>query len=76
MAVRKKQVSKKRSGGSPTHYLKMKTTDHDETGWTTVGVAWEKRSGMLSVRLNRGVVLDWHDFAPPAEFTLIMVPAD
>jgi len=76
----KRRASKKQAAdGStygPTHYLKMKTTEHDESGWTTVGAAWQKSSGLISIRLNRGVVLDWHDFAPPAEFTLILVPAD
>lgn len=78
-ARRRKQARHNHSDGNgPTHYLKMKTTARDGAGWSRVGAAWVKPGGeTFSIKLNRGVVLDWHDFAvEDAEFVLILVPAD
>lgn len=78
---RKKAPQQRRDEGDesrgPTHYLKMKSAARDGSGWSRVGAVWENRSGNLTIKLGRGVVLDWHDFDGPApEFTLIIVPAD
>lgn len=74
--ARKKKTSSAGDNG-PTHILKMKPIDRDESGWSQVGVAWEKSNGCFTVRLNRGTVLDWHDFTGGgADFALILVPAD
>ena len=68
---------KKGDGNEPTHYLKMKPTDPDSSGWSRVGAAWvSKATGSISIKLNRGVVLDWHDFPDNADHTLILVPVD
>lgn len=80
MARRKRTSDRPEERGSerkPTHYLKMKPSDYNSSGWSTVGAAWEKESGNVSIRLNRGVILDWHDLSvDDPEFTLVLVPAD
>lgn len=74
---RESKSDKKGDGSGPTHYLKMKPTDRDRAGWTRVGAAWlSKETGSISIKLNRGVVLDWHDFSDNADHALILVPAD
>ena len=77
MARRRRGVTK--NNNSPTHILKIGTITEAKTGgWTRVGVAW-LRDGMMSIRLNKGVVLDWHDFySSPADtdFTLMLFPND
>jgi hypothetical protein len=76
--TKKRGASGEDAGGDPpTYYLKMKTVARDASGWSRVGAAWVSRGGNLSIKLNRGIILDWHDFGgDPPEFSLILVPAD
>ena len=59
----------------PTHILKIGTSPGV---WTRVGVAWksETTDGVpyFSLRLNPGVILDWHDFS--GECALHLYPND
>lgn len=75
MTRRSKKVA--RNGDSRyTHVLKMKSRNAEVKGWTTVGVAWENADGHFTVRLNKGVVLEWRDFIAGSEFILCMFEAD
>ena len=76
MIKRRKSKDGEKGNNEPTHYLKMKPTDRDREGWSRIGVAWQKPTGSISIKLNRGVVLDWHDFSDNADHVLILVPVD
>lgn len=48
----------------PTHILKIGATNigDGKSAWSRVGVGWVNDDGHISLRLNAGTVLDWHDF--------------
>lgn len=48
----------------PTHKLCMKPGGANKEKWSEVGAGWEKENETgrwFSIRLNRGVVLNWRD---------------
>lgn len=61
-------------GSDPTHYLKI--WNPEEGASTRVGAAWEKSDGHISIRLDRGTVLDWHDYVDGGPYKLTLWPAD
>lgn len=65
MAKHKSQKS------TPDYIIKMRSKDGDQKGWSRVGVAWQGDHG-LHLKLNRGTVLDWHDFADDGNYTLML----
>lgn len=71
--VTKRKPRKRRGNNTPDYVLKMRSKDSDTKGWARVGVAWEGDNG-VSIRLNRGMVLDWHDYADEGAYTLMMFP--
>lgn len=44
-------------GKKPTHTLRF---GNKQSG-SNVGVAWQWPDGSVTIQLNKGVVLDWHD---------------
>lgn len=50
------------SARKPTHRLSMKIKQEDRKGeYAEVGSGWATPEGVISVKLNVGVVLDWRD---------------
>lgn len=49
-------------GRKPDFVLKMKSRVPDSKDSQYVGVGWQNEKGGISLKLNPGTVLDWHDF--------------
>lgn len=62
----------KRSGSSfrPDYKIRV-TPKSDKKNYSVVGAAWLTETGMISVKLNPGTVLDWR---MNAEYFISLVP--
>lgn len=50
-----------KTGDAPDCLLKMKSRDRKKKDSAVIGVGWTNGAGGVSIKLNKGVHLDWRD---------------